>query len=221
MSIKNISTETMYHFTAPAEILETALRKVKKIKFFDNNHNKISYSKKIIDHKDTSRQTEEHDVGPNANLIHNIDFKDLHVWFQYCIDRAMKDLNFKQNLKIVHSWANKSKKGERHHAHVHPLSFMSGVFYLTSSESGQTYYKYPPPSWGKTILTYNDATYHWEKPEAGKLVLFPSNIVHGVEENEDDKPRYTIAFDCFPDGILGITNDDALPLAIKILDYSS
>jgi hypothetical protein len=36
------------------------------------------------------------------------------------------------------------------------------------------------------------------KPEAGKLVLFPSYMWHGVEPFESDAPRLTVAFDALP-----------------------
>jgi hypothetical protein len=48
-------------------------------------------------------------------------------------------------------------------------------------------------------------------PERGKLILFPSNLIHRVlpllpMEKED---RYSLAFNVFPSGILGQGNNSA------------
>jgi uncharacterized protein (TIGR02466 family) len=36
----------------------------------------------------------------------------------------------KVNLKITQSWTNYTDKGQYHHKHEHPNSFVSGVFYV-------------------------------------------------------------------------------------------
>jgi hypothetical protein len=46
------------------------------------------------------------------------------------------------------------------------------------------------------FLNYSSDRYHWEDAEAGKLIFFPSLVSHGVNENQDDEPRYTLAIDC-------------------------
>ena len=37
----------------------------------------------------------------------------------------------------------------------------------------------------------------------GKLVVFPSNLMHRVEENKSDENRYSLAFNLFCKGNLG------------------
>jgi hypothetical protein len=40
---------------------------------------------------------------------------------------------------------------------------------------------------------------HWERPEPGRLVLFPSYMWHGTEPFGGESPRLTVAFDLVPD----------------------
>ena len=47
---------------------------------------------------------------------------------------------------------------------------------------------------------------HHEDCVAGKLILFPSNIVHMVPENSSTSNRYTISFNAFPSGQIGDMN---------------
>ena len=38
---------------------------------------------------------------------------------------------------------------------------------------------------------------------AGKLMLFPSNLMHRVEENKSNRDRYSLAFNLFCKGRFG------------------
>ena len=209
--------EILLEFRAPKHILESSLEKVKELVFFQNEKNKISYTSHEKNNKIISVSAPIYN--PNLNLIKNKAFTELHEWFQDCIDMAALDLGFEPRFTMVHSWANKAGKGEWHHAHTHPLSMLCGTFNLTSSESGKTHYDYPPSHWDKMFLKYQTENRHFEKPEAGKLIIFPANITHGVTVNNDEQDRYTISFDAFPERRLGRFGNDAHDLFIKILDY--
>ncbi len=41
------------------------------------------------------------------------------------------------------------------------------------------------------------------KVSAGKLILFPSNLMHRVNENKSHKNRYSLAFNLFCKGTFG------------------
>ena len=211
------SAEILFKFNAPNHILENSLQKVKELTFFKNHKNKISYEGGS--QKSATTSISAPIFNPNLNLIKNKSFTELHEWFQDCIDITAKELKFDQRFTIVHSWANKSDTGEWHHPHTHPLSVLCGTFNLTSSESGRTYYDYPSSHWDKMFLKYEDINRHFEKPEAGKLVIFPANVTHGVTINNDTESRYTISFDSFPERRLGRFGNNAHDLFIKILNY--
>ena len=113
--------------------------------------------------------------------------------------------------------------------HTHPNSLLDGVFYLTSSDSSKSADSYNPhhfahkkekinASPGDTVFYHQDpwkdnlfyapqekkGLKYIEQAKAGKLILFPSNIFHGVVpyNNEAGEDRYTIAFNAFPYGNL-------------------
>lgn len=210
-------TETLFEFRAPKHILENSLEKVKELVFYKNDKNFISYTGSEKRHKTKILSAPIHN--PNLNLVNNKAFTELHEWFQDCIDMVAADLRFEPRFKIIHSWANKASKGEWHHPHTHPLSMICGTFNLTSSESGRTHYDYPSSNWDKMFFKYQNENRHFEKPEAGKLIIFPANITHGVTINNDEQARYTISFDAFPERRLGSFGNDAHDLFIKVLDY--
>jgi uncharacterized protein (TIGR02466 family) len=182
---------SIYKFNAKPEMYAEAFKAIKLIDLQRNQYN--SYSR-IYD------------------LYNHEGFKDIHLWFLDCIQEAKSDIAFLEveNLVITQSWANKSTKGESHHLHSHGNSFMSGVFYFTSAkpgEGGETeFFTNNIPIWYKSPFLSRHDDVITVRPEAGALILFPSNLLHKVLVHESDTPRYTIAFNVFPDGQCGNTN---------------
>ena len=41
------------------------------------------------------------------------------------------------------------------------------------------------------------------QPKAGRLLLFPSSLLHGVEQNTIGSVRYTMSFNTFIEGSIG------------------
>lgn len=78
------------------------------------------------------------------------------------------------------AWAIVNRKGTHHLRHVHDGK-LTGLYYVTTS-TGDTVFEIPG---GIERIT----------PEAGMLVVFPSNVYHFVEPCLDDEPRITIAFE--------------------------
>jgi ectoine hydroxylase-related dioxygenase (phytanoyl-CoA dioxygenase family) len=46
-------------------------------------------------------------------------------------------------------------------------------------------------------------------PKTHDILLFPSDLTHQAEPNLSDKPRYSIAFNCFVKGKLGDLRDES------------
>jgi hypothetical protein len=174
----------IYEFTCPPDLVKQALEVVKKLSYMQNAYNKIT--------EKSSTERNEKD-----SLTNNLDLKNLHVWIQACLDE-LAEKTFHCKFEISHSWANRNEKGEWHPEHNHPLSIISGILYLTSSKSGNTWFKYKSTKWNQMFLSYANDHYHLENAEAGKLIFFPSLVAHGVSENQDDESRYTLAIDCMP-----------------------
>ena len=111
-------------------------------------------------------------------------------------------------LKITQSWVNFTKKGEYHHQHTHPNSFISGVFYLQVDEDKDRIHFYSSRSIALTQLhntSFNmyNSDYWWVPVKNGELVLFPSNLTHMVNPVESDSVRISLSFNTFTFGNLG------------------
>jgi uncharacterized protein (TIGR02466 family) len=182
---------SIYKFDAEPSVYAEAFEKIKSTEWRKNIENSFS---KISD------------------LYNHEGFKNIHLWFLDCIDQVVSDLKFLnvESLVITQSWANKTLRNESHHLHSHPNSFMSGVFYFTSSigdEGGETeFFTNNIPIWYRSPFMCRHDDVIKVTPEAGALILFPSHLLHRVLKHNSDSPRYTIAFNVYPNGQCGDPN---------------
>jgi len=101
---------------------------------------------------------------------------------------------------------NYCKKGEFHHQHKHPNSFISGIFYVKSNANKDKIYFYKNQYQQLSITTKNYNLYNseswWLEVETGDLILFPSSLEHKVATVETDL-RVSLSFNTFLKGTLG------------------
>ena len=122
-------------------------------------------------------------------------------------------IKFDGNFFVHRSWVLRHRPEHWSQAHSHPNSILSGVLYLdVPTDSGQIQF-YKPENYHNWINTdtlrfmvnewheYNcDA---WSiPPKAGQLFIFPSHLKHSVYINETKESRWSLAFDCFLEGLL-------------------
>jgi uncharacterized protein (TIGR02466 family) len=108
---------------------------------------------------------------------------------------------------VTQSWINWTKKGEFHHRHEHPNSFISGVLYISTDST-------------KDKITFHSAVYKqiqldtdnydvynadlwWFNVGTGDIVMFPSSLTHNVENVVADETRVSLAFNSFIKGTFG------------------
>lgn len=110
------------------------------------------------------------------------------------------------NLYITQSWTNYTKTGENHHHHVHQNSILSGIFYLNEGDenvnlyNSNTIFRVSPKI--KEHNVYNSNS--WSLPTLkNKLIIFPSDVRHDVENQKIDRTRITLAFNTYVKGSLG------------------
>ena len=96
-------------------------------------------------------------------------------------------------------WSVRLKKGGRHVNHVHPEGWISSAYYVQTPTEGTDgkdgWIKFGEPPFPIEGI---DKVERWIKPEAGKLVLFPSYFWHGVSPVKSDGIRITAPFDVVP-----------------------
>ncbi len=100
----------------------------------------------------------------------------------------------------VSSWANLHKKGDWGQQHYHENSVISFVWYPLVTESSGDFVTYPKDKLFGTTLSFpyrehnNFNSSNWGfTPKTGDLYIFPSNMVHGIAELEEDFDRYSLA----------------------------
>jgi len=112
---------------------------------------------------------------------------------------------FAYQMEVSAMWMNKAERGDYTHEHIHPWSVISGIIYLAGS-GGRTVFSRKNPYDNIMGMPISDRFMNREAytPMPGKMILFPSNLEHSVEINDEDTTRYTLSFNTFP----GVVNKD-------------
>ena len=118
-----------------------------------------------------------------------------------------------QNFAYQHHWdtqnyepvinalfTNINSKFSFHPEHLHPYSHISGVFYI-KSEAGAPAIGFKDPRMARWMMppaadgNRAENTFHAKvAPEAGKLLMFPSWLEHGVAQNQTETERISMSF---------------------------
>lgn len=150
-------------------------------------------------------------------ILNRPELADLKKFIEYQINLYVKNIyGSGDEVAITQSWVNKAKKGDFHQNHTHSNSLISGVFYPLLDET------LPPIMFKKFTREISLNTREKNKfnsdiyklnLKSKSLVLFPSNITHGVPINESNNLRYSLAFNTWPKGIIG--NKDELSYTLE------
>jgi uncharacterized protein (TIGR02466 family) len=115
-----------------------------------------------------------------------------------------KELQLKDSKMQVISniWVNINDRGSFNIPHIHPSSCFSGVYYVKGDmKSGSL--KFRNPNFPLEYAIRSDeigelngfTSASWKIiPEPGKLVIFPSWLLHYVEPSQSDEDRISISF---------------------------
>jgi uncharacterized protein (TIGR02466 family) len=125
----------------------------------------------------------------------------------------------KANLSISNGWVNISYPNGgncfgNEVPHLHPLRFLSCVYYAKAEEnSGNLILMSPVPSaeYSKPIAITDkfnqfNSTRWVVNPEEGKLVLFPGWLMHFVEPNFSNDDRISFVFNISIDNVENLVN---------------
>jgi uncharacterized protein (TIGR02466 family) len=174
---------------------------IKNLNFIPNTNNFISKNKFVLDAPDLSK---------------------LKIFVQSCLNYYLINIlepadNF--SLELTQSWVNVTKKEEYHPRHIHPNSFVSGVFYIQADREKDSidFYRSLPETITYTRKNYNVWNSQlWTLPvETNNLILFPSYFAHGVSIIEKDRTRISLSFNSYMTGELG-RREDANYLSVKL-----
>ena len=141
-----------------------------------------------------------------ANLHEiNSTFIDLKNHIDKHVQKFAKGLGFSKEksamrrLTMQSCWLNIMPPKATHSLHLHPLSVISGTFYVTVPK-GSGVIKFEDPRLSKMMASperqdkFYSASFARYVPQAGHLILFESWLRHEVETNTGKEDRISISF---------------------------
>jgi uncharacterized protein (TIGR02466 family) len=132
------------------------------------------------------------------NLVFETElFPELRELFIECVGEYLDELSAtrKYNYEITESWLNATSKYIFQEYHQHRPHLVSGSFYISSPrELGRFYIKNPCYYPENEVITEYMQDKKFLDLDAGYIVIFPSNLEHGVEQNPKEKNRYSVTF---------------------------
>ena len=135
--------------------------------------------------------------------------KEINHYLQMYHSEIFKGMTFKENViqNIDIMWTNINEKHHYNEWHIHPMSTLSGVYYIKhdeSKENGEILFKHPAGSYmifahwvngmveNHNEITAGNITF---TPKSNMLLIFPSWLEHKAENNLKDDTRISLSFD--------------------------
>jgi uncharacterized protein (TIGR02466 family) len=146
---------------------------------------------------------------PNQSVLSNFELQtpilnNISRTIETCIESLKEEYGFKKNLdlKIKKSWVNLNTCNSTLRPHLHIDSIFSGVYYVNCKENNSKLTFINPITVHPYVITHNMIeTYNkfnsalWSfQPKTGMLIIFPSWLIHCIENTENVEKRISIAF---------------------------
>ena len=146
----------------------------------------------------------------NRNVLELPKFKNLKKFITKSVNDYFQSVYCPQEkieLYVTQSWTNNTLRGQYHHKHAHPNSFISGVLYLNAdSEYDKIFFhkdKYAQLDVSVKEWNLSNSESWWFEVATGKLIMFPSSLTHSVSSVETERTRVSLAFNTFFRGTFG------------------
>ena len=162
-----------------------------------------------------------HQNSDNNYVLKLEELKNIKNFIQQNIDtyktqvlKARSDIE----IYITQSWVNYSVPGNFHHRHDHPNSYLSGIFYVNTANTHTTF-EQVNRVFNLELAPYSEHNIFnsgsWKlKQNNNNVIIFPSTLLHKVEENNSTEKRITIAFNTYVRGKIG-SEDELYGLELK------
>ncbi len=198
MSIKSYFPTFIYEelLLKDSKALKRLLQNLKSdsLKIFEQDKSGQSWSQSHYANGYTSYSSFSNLHEINSTFIDLKDQIDKHV------QKFSKVLGFANEKRSMQScWLNIMPPKAMHSLHLHPLSVISGTFYVTVPK-GSGVIKFEDPRLSKMMASpqrkdnFHSASFARFKPQAGQVILFESWLRHEVETNVGKEERISISF---------------------------
>lgn len=184
--------------------------------FYTNIGSVNNETKSYIENLDYPDEAAGHDHTDDKFVLQHTNLTELRTEIDTAVQYFIKDVlsvNDEVEFKLENSWINRHAKGEHNTLHWHSNSMLSGVYYVDSGEGAGDIVFQKSHLWNNLFhdtvrVSYKETNMHntsefFITPQAGDLVLFPSQLEHMVTPNLTDTPRYSLAFNYFARGKVG------------------
>jgi len=192
---KNLFSTPIMLSTLERNFTETEIQCIRNLKLISNNLNLRS---------------------EDSYILNNDCLVDVKAFIDSNVKKYFKEIyKPKENLDIyiTQSWINVSRVGERHNAHTHPNSFVSGTLYISADREVDCITFVKPDNTTIKLIPeeYNDynCSSWFFNVGIGDIVLFPSSLGHYVDpvrESNGRVERISLSFNTFLKGIIGADN---------------
>ena len=113
-----------------------------------------------------------------------------------------------EDIVITDMWATVLKSGENHPAHTHSNNFLSGVYYLHSSQGASIMFRDPRPAADVILPKIKESTIENSSllsytSKQNRAIFFPSWLPHYVKPNKSKDKRISIAWNIQVKGQVG------------------
>ena len=145
----------------------------------------------------------------SANLHKQKEFKEFTELVVSTSKEILDKLKYDvEDIVITDMWANVLKSGENHPAHTHSNNFLSGVYYLHSSQGASIMFRDPRPAADvitprKKETNVTNASLLRYASKQNRAIFFPSWLQHWVEPNKSTNNRISIAWNIQVKGQVG------------------
>jgi len=142
----------------------------------------------------------------SAIELERLKIKDNIKLFIPSINDYLGQLQIKVNnieIQLNGLWRNTYHKHGFQEIHDHGLHHISGVLFLTDEQPGDSQFYFFNKCYSEipnTLRQFRQGDNivfggrYWIKAERGRIVLFPSYLMHGVTSHKSDNPRRTASF---------------------------
>tara|TARA_E500000331_G_scaffold276473_1_gene269001 strand:- start:149 stop:742 length:594 start_codon:yes stop_codon:yes gene_type:complete len=110
------------------------------------------------------------------------------------VHHISKVLEFLPEFIFINWWVNINKKGDYNELHTHPGAELSAVWYITDNFDSIHFQDPSEHSRASLYQRINKNTNINYKCTAGDLLIFPSDLMHGVKPHTEDTPRISVSF---------------------------
>ena len=172
-------------------------------------HSDTNVMKKYIFDLWESRDYDNRWQTKSANLHKQKEFREFTELVVSTSKEILDKLKYDvEDIVITDMWANVLKSGENHPAHTHSNNFLSGVYYLHSSQGASIMFRDPRPAADvitprKKETNVTNASLLRYASKQNRAIFFPSWLQHWVEPNKSTNNRISIAWNIQVKGQVG------------------